>query len=37
MSTEKPLGITALLAVLQLADGLFPAGGFAHSLTTHSE
>src|SRR5262245_55623616 len=30
MTTEDP--IAELLAVLQLADGLFPAGGFAHSL-----
>ena len=31
MTIEAPLGMTGLLAVLQLADGLFPAGGFAHS------
>jgi urease accessory protein len=29
MTTESPL---AMLALLQLADGLFPAGAFAHSL-----
>src|SRR5215470_14258578 len=27
-----PRSLEALLALLQLADGLFPAGGFAHSL-----
>lgn len=32
MNAEEAGGSERLLALLQLADGLFPAGGFAHSL-----